>query len=560
MKVLIADDNPTNRVVLSALVVQMGHHPILAEDGRQAVDLFEAELPDMVLMDVMMPVEDGLKATARIKAMSIGRFTPIVIITALDGDDDLIKGMEAGADDYFTKPIKVQVVKAKVRAIEHFIETQRQVESKTLELEKYYFEAENEKRITSHIMQRMTESSKLNDPALEYWLHPTEHCSGDLIAAARTPGGVLHLLLADGTGHGLSAALDVMPLPHIFYAMTAIAHPIGSIAAEMNSKIKALLPADHFIAATLIAINPIEEYVEIWNGGNPPAWIMDAEGVLTHEATSRHLPLGILDSRSFDLSTEVIRYEKGAQVMLFSDGIVDASNQDHQPWGIESLAAVCKTSPREERMARIKQAVSTHLQGQRSHDDISLVLVNTDRMRKMLEIIPHHAASAVQPASSGWKLSLRLGASELRILDPLPFVMDLLRKMQISDSHLSSLFLIVSELFTNALDHGLLELDSRLKEQPDGFDLYLNERSQRLSQLKADALLDLDFENIPHQNSRILKMRIMDSGNGFNYQEKLQQSEHSLVTHGRGITLVRQIAQKIEYIGSGNEVIVTYAF
>lgn len=560
MKILIADDNPTNRAVLSALVVQMGHQPILAEDGRQAVELFEAELPDLVLMDVMMPVEDGLKATTRIKSLSIGRFTPVVIITALDGDDDLIKGMEAGADDYFTKPIKVQVVKAKVRAIEHSIDIQRQVESKTQELEKYYFEAENEKRITSHIMQRMTESSKLNDPAMEYWLEPTEHCSGDLIAAARTPGGVLHLLLADGTGHGLSAALDVMPLPHIFYAMTAIAHPIGSIAAEMNIKIKALLPTDHFIAATLVAINPIDQYVEIWNGGNPPTWIIDEAGNIQHAAESRHLPLGILDSDAFDISTEVVRYESGVQVLLFSDGIVDASNQNHQPLGIESLSAICSTSAKNERMTRIKHAVSMHLQGQRSHDDISLVLVNTDRMRKMADIIPHHSSPVVQSTSSGWKLSLRLGASELRILDPLPFIMDLLRKMQISDSHLSSLFLIISELFTNALDHGLLELDSRLKELPDGFDLYLNERGLRLSQLKEGALLDLDFENIPLQNTRVLKMRIKDSGAGFNYQEKLQQSEQGLVSHGRGIALVRQIAQHIEYIGSGNEVVVTYAF
>lgn len=560
MKILIADDNPTNRAVLSALVVQMGHQPILAEDGRQAVELFEAELPDMVLMDVMMPVEDGLKATQRIKSLTTGRFTPIIIITALDGDDDLIKGMEAGADDYFAKPIKVQVVKAKVRAIEHSLEIQRQIESKTQELERYYFAAENEKRITSHIMRRMTESSKLNDPAMEYWLEPTEHCSGDLIAAARTPGGVLHLLLADGTGHGLSAALDVMPLPHIFYAMTAIAHPIGSIAAEMNAKIKALLPTDHFIAATLVAVNPIDQYVEIWNGGNPPTWILDSDGEIQHAAESRHLPLGILDNHAFDSSSEVLQYQAGTQIMLFSDGIVDACDQNRNPLGVEGLAAVCKAPGDNDRMARIKQAVSIHLQGQRSHDDISLVLVNTDRMRKMLNVVPPHSSSATEASSSGWKLSLRLGASELKILDPLPFIMDLLRKMQISDSHLSSLFLVISELFTNALDHGLLELDSRLKEQPDGFDLYLNERNLRLGQLEEGAWLDLDFENIPLQSGRLLKIHIKDSGAGFNYQEKLQSSEHNLASHGRGIALVRQIAREIEYIAPGNEVFATYAF
>lgn len=559
MKILIADDNPTNRAVLSALVVQMGHDPILAEDGRQAVDLFEAELPDMVLMDVMMPVEDGLMATARIKAMSIGRFTPIVIITALDGDDDLIKGMEAGADDYFTKPIKVQVVKAKIRSVAHTMEIQRQVENKTQELEKYYFAAENEKRITGHIMRRMTESSKLNDPALQYWLEPTEHCSGDLIAAARTPGGVLHLLLADGTGHGLAAALDVMPLPHIFYAMTAIAHPIGSIAAEMNSKIKSLLPADHFVAATLVAINPIEGVIEVWNGGNPPTWILGTEGNIAYTAESRHLPLGVLDSQGFDHTTDVVRYDADVQVMLFSDGLIDAGYDRQQPWGIDALADISGQCPPEERLERIKQGLYTHLEAAKPHDDISLVIVNTKRLKKALDITPHHS-SHTATASSGWKLSLRLGANELKILDPLPFVMDLLRKMQISDSHLSSLFLITSELFTNALDHGILGLDSSLKDDPEGFDSYLQERGVRLMRLVEGATLEMEFENIPAEGNRMLKIRMKDSGNGFDFDTKLRQFEEQNLLHGRGINLVQKIVQDLEYLGTGNEVVATYAF
>ncbi len=560
MKILIADDNPTNRAVLAALVTQMGHDPILAEDGREAVAMFESELPDMVLMDVMMPVEDGLSATARIKSLSIGRLTPIIIITALDGDDDLIKGMEAGADDYFTKPIKVQVVKAKIRTIAHTVEIQRQIEQKTQELERYYFAAEDEMRVTSHIMQRMTESAKLDDAALEHWLEPTEHCSGDLIAAARTPGGALHLLLADGTGHGLSAALDVMPLPHIFYAMTAIAHPIGSIAAEMNAKIKSLLPTDHFIAATLISINPIEKVVEIWNGGNPPAWLLNAEGKLLHSAESRHLPIGVRDPADFDASIETIRFEPGAQVILYSDGLVDAGNTTGEPIGGERLLELCTSSTAAERMANIRHFVKNHLGTAKSHDDISLAIVSTDRLKASDKIHVHSATTSPPHAGSGWRVTLRLGSRELQVLDPIPFVIDLLKKMQVSDSHLSSLFLITSELFNNALDHGLLGLDSNMKNLPDGFELYLNERTQRLANLDINAMLDLDFENLPGVNGRQLKIHIKDSGPGFDYQERMRKMENHELTHGRGIDLVKKIAQHMEYIGPGNEVIVTYAF
>lgn len=559
MKILIADDNLTNRAVLSALVMQMGHEPVLAEDGQEAVALFESELPDLVLMDVMMPVEDGFSATTRIKSLSIGRLTPIIIITALGGDDDLIKGMEAGADDYFTKPIKVQVVKAKIRAVAHAIETQRQIEQKTQELERYYFAAENEMRITSHIMHRMTESAKLNDPALDYWLEPAEHCSGDLIAAARTPGGVLHLLLADGTGHGLSAALDVMPLPHIFYAMTAIAHPIGSIAAEMNAKIKSLLPTDHFIAATLVAINPLDDVIEIWNGGNPPAWLLDRSGKQVYSAESRHLPIGILDPAIFDTSTETVRFEQGMHLMLYSDGLVDAGNDSSNPIGSDRLLDFCEKSSAANRMSDIRHFVKNHLGTAKPHDDISMVIASTDRLKESVELHPVHTAPASN-TGSGWRLALRLGANELKMLDPIPFVIDLLKKMQVSDSHLSSLFLITSELFNNALDHGLLKLDSSVKNQPDGFELYLHERAQRLATLDANAMLELDFENLPSAEGRHLKIHIRDSGRGFDYQDRMRKIDNLALAHGRGIDLVKKIAQHVEYVGSGNEVVVTYAF
>lgn len=561
MKILIADDNSTNRAVLGALVTQMGHTPIMAEDGKEAVAAFEAELPDMVLMDVMMPVEDGLSATARIKSLTVGRLTPIVIITALDGDDDLIKGMEAGADDYFTKPIKVQVVKAKIRTIAHTIEIQRQIEQKTRELERYYFAAENEMRVTSHIMQRMTESAKLKDPALEYWLEPTERCSGDLVAAARTPGGALHLLLADGTGHGLSAALDVMPLPHIFYAMTAIAHPIGSIAAEMNTKIKSLLPTDHFIAATLISVNPIEQVIEIWNGGNPPAWLLNGDGSLLHSAESRHLPIGVLDPEDFDASIETIRLKQDVQVILYSDGLVDAGNAIGEPIGVEQLLNVCITSSPADRMDNIRHFVKNHLGEAKSHDDISLAIVSTDRLKISDSTHIHPSSISASNAGSGWRMSLRLGARELQVLDPIPFVIDLLKKMQVSDSHLSSLFLITSELFNNALDHGLLGLDSRLKNLPDGFELYLTERTQRLANLDLSATLEMEFENLPGINSRHLKIYIKDSGPGFDYHKNMLGIEdRGLTHHSRGIDLVKKIAQHMEYIAPGNEVVVTYAF
>ncbi|MFM9912127.1 MAG: PleD family two-component system response regulator, partial [Methylophilaceae bacterium] len=183
MRVLVADDSATNRAILTVLLTQLGHQPIMAENGTQAVEVFKREMPDLVLMDVMMPIEDGISATRRIKALPAGELTPVIMVTALDSDEDIIKALEAGADDYFTKPIKMPVVKAKIKAIERIINAQHQIAQKNAELAQYYFAGEDEKRLTSHIMERLTEPAKLKDPALQYWIKPADYCSGDLLAA-----------------------------------------------------------------------------------------------------------------------------------------------------------------------------------------------------------------------------------------------------------------------------------------------------------------------------------------------------------------------------------------
>ncbi len=560
MKVLVADDSATNRAILTVLLTQLGHQPIMAEDGAKAVATFERELPDLVLMDVMMPVEDGLSATRRIKALPAGQLTPIIMVTALDSDEDVIKALEMGADDYFTKPIKVQVVKAKIAAIEHTINVQHQIAQKNAELAQYYFTAEDEKRLTSHIMERLTEPAKLQDPAIQYWIKPADYCSGDLLAATRTPGGALYLLLADGTGHGLSAALDVVSLPQIFYTMASIGHSIGNIATEMNSKIKSLLPTGHFVAATLVAINPTEKTAEIWNGGNPPTCIVSAAGALLHSATSRHLPIGVIGAEGFDASTEIIRLTPGTQLLLFSDGLPDAGNTQGEELGLDHILSTCLASTSENRMNALQTMVGDYMGDAKAHDDISILLIEADQLLNQAPVVETSPRPADYGIGSGWHITLRLGCDELQNLDPIPFTIDLLKKLRVSDSHLSSLFLIIAELINNAIDHGLLKLESALKDDLDGFDLYLDQRAERLATLSPSATLELVFDQKPTAQGSQLTMRVKDSGDGFNHAHICNLISDDFLKHGRGIGLVQKIAKKLEYQGKGNEVLVTYSF
>ncbi|HTZ00059.1 MAG TPA: response regulator, partial [Rhodocyclaceae bacterium] len=116
LKVLVVDDSSTNRQILQVFLKRLGCQVVVAEDGQQALERFAAEAPDLVFMDVMMPVMDGYEATRRIKAMAADRWVPVVFLSALDKDQNVVVGLEAGGDDYLPKPVNFVVLEAKFRA------------------------------------------------------------------------------------------------------------------------------------------------------------------------------------------------------------------------------------------------------------------------------------------------------------------------------------------------------------------------------------------------------------------------------------------------------------
>jgi len=114
-KILIVDDEPFNVDLLEQELEDLGYLTLTASNGQQAVDLVRSEAPDLVLLDVMMPVMDGFTACRLLKEDEATRLTPIIIMTALDRVDDRIKGIEAGADDFLTKPVNDQELLSRMR-------------------------------------------------------------------------------------------------------------------------------------------------------------------------------------------------------------------------------------------------------------------------------------------------------------------------------------------------------------------------------------------------------------------------------------------------------------
>jgi len=117
VKILLVEDNEMNRDMLSRRLLRKGFEVVMAVDGGQAVSMAESEHPDLILMDMSLPVIDGWEATRRVKAAKATAHVPIIALTAHAMSGDREKALSAGCDDYDTKPIEMPRLLEKIDAL-----------------------------------------------------------------------------------------------------------------------------------------------------------------------------------------------------------------------------------------------------------------------------------------------------------------------------------------------------------------------------------------------------------------------------------------------------------
>lgn len=243
-------------------------------------------------------------------------------------------------------------------------------------LQAYHDQQEEENALAQEIILRLMNHVGLSSPQIHYWFTPTTTFSGDIIATMPGPEGQFYALIADATGHGLAAAITVLPVLSSFHAMAERGRPAGEILAEINRKLRATLPPGRFVAAALLHIDSTGNTVEVWNGGMPDLLLLNKDGQILQKMSSQQLPLGIIDFDADASATARITWQAGSQFVMYSDGLVEAANQAGEMFGIDRLCEALRTASADRRVAAIQGALGGHVGQVTPHDDISLMLVD----------------------------------------------------------------------------------------------------------------------------------------------------------------------------------------
>ena len=424
------------------------------------------------------------------------------------------------------------------------------LEEHTKYLESSYVVAEN-------VFNKVMQSDVLKSAAIKYFLSPIAIFNGDILLAAYRPSGELHVMLGDFTGHGLSAAIGAIPVSDIFYGMTEKGFSISEIIEEINGKLQRTLPRGLFLAACLIEYSHESRKMTVWNAGLPDVLIFDKHGEIIARAESKNYPLGINSTVSLVHSMDVYQLNPGNKLLVFTDGLVEARNPMYEQYGIERVLVAIQDNHAEWKIDGICKNLVSFVGNKVIEDDITLIEINLDAMSRPIRA-KKNLEYPKPVANAEWKVSYCFGQEILRNVDPLPGIVQTLMELQKLQKFKQDIFIILKELFVNAVDHGLLGLSSSIKSGMNGFSTYMQEREKRLAALK-NGVVSIEIIHKSHPTGGILDVYVYDSGEGFDVKELQHKLKHGASGyHGRGLLLIQSICKTLEFNDKGNEIHARY--
>lgn len=375
LTVLYVEDEESIRDEVAHFLRRRVGRLLTAANGVAALEIYHAQRPDLVLSDIQMPLMDGLSMAEQIKSQH--HDTPVIFTTAFNDNQYLQRAIAMGANGYVLKPIDLgQLMQTMLRCVDALMQA-REITTSRAQLAAYHQAAEEERQLVADLMARMMRPENLRDSHLRHWLRPAEVIGGDLVAVARNRNNKLYLMLADSTGHGLPATLNLLPINHIFYSMVSKNLPVTLMVEEMNWAVRDQSPTERYVCALVACIDTRNRLVEVWNGGLPDAFFIHNDGSIVRSFESSNFPLGVLD-RTFTAQTDVYQWSDAGQLVIYSDGLEDAENEAGEAFGRQRIVDTLQGAPSERRFDTLTAAVEKHLGGRHAFDDMTLMVVESD--------------------------------------------------------------------------------------------------------------------------------------------------------------------------------------
>ncbi|HEV3203652.1 MAG TPA: SpoIIE family protein phosphatase [Gemmataceae bacterium] len=397
MKVLIAEDDPVTRQVLQNHLEKWGHEVVAAENGVEAWKLFQSNDIHIVISDWMMPEMNGLDLVFRIRSFQGPIYVYIIILTAKTRKEDIVRGMEAGADDVLAKPFDREELRVRLRAAERIVRLEQDLAGRNAELQKANAQIgaanlrmKRDLEAAAKIQQALlpTTLPTLKGARFAWAFNPCEELAGDNLGIVKLDDSHVALYVLDVSGHGLAAALLSVSVRHLLSPLPAstslLRQPIPGqsayqlippvqVADQLNRRFPMDFAIGQFFTLLYGILNLETRQFRYVSAGQPgPVHLRgDEDGAIL---ASPGYPIGILREPAYE--ENVLALARGDRLYLYSDGIVEAGNAKNEQFGNKRLLHTLRQSrrfPLKESLDHLISNVEEWCATPHLRDDVSLV-------------------------------------------------------------------------------------------------------------------------------------------------------------------------------------------
>mgnify|MGYP003644461364 CR=1 FL=1 len=358
--VLVVDDSRLQRRILSKSLAKWGFEVEEAASGEEAIAFCRNRQPDLILSDWMMPGMSGLEFCRAFRALSDDRYAYFILLTSKSEKEEVARGLDSGADDFLTKPVDNNELRARITAGERILRMQRELSEKnrlitdTLdELQRVYDSLDKDlleaKKLQQSLLRERHKS--FDQGTLSLMLRSSGHVGGDLVGFFPAGADQLGLFAIDVSGHGISSALMTARLAGYLSATAPdqnvalkrgrdgsyAARPPSEVIATLNDLVLNEMETEHYFTLMLAIVDLNTGKAIIAQAGHPHPAIQRRDGRIDQTGTGG-FPVGLLAGISFEQFE--VQLDPGDRLLILSDGVTECPDPSDHMLGEDGLERI----------------------------------------------------------------------------------------------------------------------------------------------------------------------------------------------------------------------------
>ncbi|ELS34152.1 MULTISPECIES: PP2C family protein-serine/threonine phosphatase [Pseudanabaena] len=378
-QILIIDDDPTIRMTLQRFLKSQGYDVVIAKDGEEGLIKARELNPSLIICDWMMPILDGLEVCRQIKSSVELSHIYLILLTARDQEGDLVRGLEMGADDFLSKPPRINELRARVRAGLRLYQATEEIQRQKRLIEQELSQA-------SQYVRSLLPAPIEGSISIQSSFLPSTQLGGDSFDYFWLDKNHLALYLLDVSGHGVGSALLSVSVLNLMRTRslrrsrtsqdTTNFYSPSEVLQDLNNTFQMSVHNEMYFTIWYGVYDKQERKLIYASGGHPPAVLISNQEIPKIKLLkTAGLPIGMMPDINYQ--EQVCEIDTSSRLYLFSDGVYEIPQEDDSIWGFNALIDTFIRTPsdRSSRIDHILACVKEAAHNRPFEDDLSLLEV-----------------------------------------------------------------------------------------------------------------------------------------------------------------------------------------